>query len=256
MPEAADRSLIMPLHGTRVMEVLGDQDALATYYRDTEGPSTVCLHADDVARPEIVSAWQRAGHRIVMAGQRHDPEFLGRILRLVASHRRTVSNRLMTLDHVCRVAGSRGRRPTGTPEPGRWGQRGPGTGSSEPGPSSTASAWTVRQSATAVARMETGWDSGPAPPTALTRGSAKLGPAARGPGPRLLDGRAPAEGAQTSWASASGQRGRPREAQGLSPLHFLRHPMSHLPKPLPRRVPSLDPLPEPFAVPDLGVVRR
>ena len=251
VPEAADRSLIMPLHGTRVMEVLGDQDALATYYRDTEGPSTVCLHADDVARPEIVSAWQRAGHRIVMAGQRHDPEFLGRILRLVASHRRTVSNRLMT---SVMYAASLGREVAVHGDPLSLG-----------GGDNVALDWIERTwpelhgerldgaAATAVARAEIGWDS-VLPPTELIQvlgwGRPHAGPA--------LDYwmAAPLQKARNVLGLGERAEGSTEEAQGLSPLHFLRHPMSHLPKPLPRRVPSLDPLPEPFAVPALGVVPR
>jgi hypothetical protein len=243
LPEPSERSLIMPLHGTRVMEVLGDQSALATYYRDTEGPATVCLHADDVARPEIVAAWERAGHRLVMAGQRHDPDFLGRILRLVASHRRTVSNRLMT---SIMYAASLGREVAVHGDPLSLG-----------GADNVALEWIEATwpelhgraldtaAATAVARAEIGWDSVLAPDE-LTR---VLGWARPHPGPALDYWMgAPLQKARNVLGLGERAEGSTEEAQGLSPLHFLRHPLSHLPKPLPRDLPALDPLPQAFPV--------
>jgi len=88
--------LIMPLHSTRIIEVRGDQGSLARAYLRTEGPSTVCLHSEDIHKPEIVGSWLDAGHRVVTAGPRHDPDFLSRILALVLASERVVSNRLMT----------------------------------------------------------------------------------------------------------------------------------------------------------------
>src|SRR5665811_559634 len=78
----ATGTLIMPLHSTRIVEVRGDQGSLAQEYLRDEGPSTVCLHADDIHKPDIVSSWLDAGHRVVTAGSRHDPDFLSRILDL------------------------------------------------------------------------------------------------------------------------------------------------------------------------------
>ena len=86
----------MPLHSTRIVEVRGDQGSLAQEYLRTEGPSTVCLHAEDIHKPDIVGSWLDAGHRVVTAGSRHDPDFLSRILALVLASERVVANRLMT----------------------------------------------------------------------------------------------------------------------------------------------------------------
>jgi len=38
----------MPVHSTRIVAVSGDQDSLAREYLRTEGPSTVCLHFEDI----------------------------------------------------------------------------------------------------------------------------------------------------------------------------------------------------------------
>src|SRR5450759_2009741 len=89
-------TLIMPLHSTRIVEVRGDQGSLAQEYLRDEGPSTVCLHAEDIHKPDIVSSWLDAGHRVVTAGPRHDPDFLSRIMALVLASERVVANRLMT----------------------------------------------------------------------------------------------------------------------------------------------------------------
>jgi hypothetical protein len=245
LPEPSERSLIMPLHGTRVLEVLGDQDSLAKYYRETEGPSTVCLHADDVARPEIVAAWQRAGHRLVMAGQRHDPDFLGRILALVAGHRRIVSNRLMT---SIMYAASLGREVAVHGDPLSLG-----------GGDNVSLDWIERTwpemhgeqldvaASTAVARDEIGWHR-VLPPEELVE---VLGWTRPNPGPALdYWMAAPLQKARNVLGLGERAEGSTEEAQGLSPLHFLRHPLSHLPKPLPRRVPEVNPLPEPISVPE------
>src|SRR5450759_2559464 len=93
---AATGTLIMPLHSTRIVEVRGDQGSLAQEYLRDEGPSTVCLHAEDIHKADIVSSWLDAGHRVVTAGSRHDPDFLSRILALVLGSERVVANRLMT----------------------------------------------------------------------------------------------------------------------------------------------------------------
>jgi hypothetical protein len=90
------RTLIMPLHSTRIVEVRGDQGSLAQEYLRAEGPSTVCLHSEDIHKPDIVGSWLDAGHRVVTAGPRHDPDFLARILALVLASERVVANRLMT----------------------------------------------------------------------------------------------------------------------------------------------------------------
>src|ERR1019366_2226404 len=88
--------LIMPRHSPRIIQVRGDQASLARAYLRTEGPATVCLHSEDIHKPDIVGSWLDAGHRVVTAGPRHDPDFLSRILALVLASERVVANRLMT----------------------------------------------------------------------------------------------------------------------------------------------------------------
>lgn len=243
LPEPSERSLVMPLHGTRVLEVLGDQGALADYYRDTEGPSTVCLHADDVARPEIVAAWQRAGHQLVMAGQRHDPNFLGRILGLVASHRRTVSNRLMT---SIMYAAALGREVAVHGDPLSLG------GGDNVSLESIVATWPELHgrsvdpaAATRTARSEIGWAAVLTPEELV----GALGWTRPRPGPAVDYWlAAPLQKARNVLGWGDRAEGSTEEAQGLSPVHFLRHPLSHLPKPLPRTLPGVRPLPTPIEV--------
>lgn len=89
-------TVVFPFHGTRLVAVEGDQRAYAQEIYDREGPSTVCMHVDDLQRPDIVDAWTSSGHRITSAGERRDPNFLARVLWLLLSSRKVVSNRLAT----------------------------------------------------------------------------------------------------------------------------------------------------------------
>lgn len=93
---ADGRPVIMPMHGTHVLSVQTDHGELARYYADTEGSSLVCLHHEDLARPEVVRAWAAAGHEVVSAGGRFDPLFLPRLLTGLGGASRVVSNRLST----------------------------------------------------------------------------------------------------------------------------------------------------------------
>lgn len=96
LPPKSIPTVVIPFHGTRLVEVEGDQAAYAREVFEKEGPAVVCLHIDDLQREDIVAAWTEAGHTITTAGERRDPEFLARILWLVASAERVVSNRLAT----------------------------------------------------------------------------------------------------------------------------------------------------------------
>lgn len=89
-------ALVFPFHGTRLIAVEGDQHAYAQEILDREGPAVVCMHVDDLQRPELVRAWTSAGHRITTAGQRRDPNFLARVLWLLLSAEKVISNRLAT----------------------------------------------------------------------------------------------------------------------------------------------------------------
>jgi hypothetical protein len=96
MPAKTIDTVVFPFHGTRLVAVEGDQHAYAREIYEREGASTVCMHIDDLQRPELVDAWVSAGHRITSAGQRRDPDFLARVLWLLLSSRKVVSNRLAT----------------------------------------------------------------------------------------------------------------------------------------------------------------
>ena len=235
--------LIMPLHSTRIVQVRGDQASLALAYLRTEGPSTVCLHYEDIHKPDIVASWLDAGHRVVTAGPRHDPDFLSRILALVLASQRVVSNRLMT---PVLYAASLGR------EVAVYGD-----------PLSISTAEIHGQDAIRELWPELhGQFLDPAVTTDLARselgfqhllGAAELrstlGWARRSAGPALQYW-AGAPLRKTMNVLGLGERdpGSSEKQVGASPLTWLRHPMSHLPRPLPAHAAALDPLPAPIPV--------
>ena len=88
--------VFVPFHGTRLVRVTGAHADLARQVAKVDGPSTVCLHHEDMTDPEITSAWADAGHTLVTAGRRDDPHFLLRIMHLVGNASRVSSNRLST----------------------------------------------------------------------------------------------------------------------------------------------------------------
>jgi hypothetical protein len=91
-----DAVVLMPVHGIQTQRVRGDHGALAREWRDAEGPATACLYASDAADPDILHAYRDAGHRVVVLGDRLDPDFLWRLWTLLGRARRVVSNRLST----------------------------------------------------------------------------------------------------------------------------------------------------------------
>ncbi|WFG43731.1 hypothetical protein [Pseudonocardia alni] len=88
--------VFVPFHGTRLVRVTGAHADLARQVAKVDGPSTVCLHHEDMTAPEITTAWRDAGHTLVTAGRRDDPHFLLRIMHLVGNASRVSSNRLST----------------------------------------------------------------------------------------------------------------------------------------------------------------
>ena len=235
--------LIMPLHSTRIVQVRGDQASLALAYLRTEGPSTVCLHFEDIHKPDIVSSWLDAGHRVVTAGPRHDADFLSRILALVLASERVVSNRLMT---PVLYAASLGR------EVGVYGDPLSISAAEIHGQDEIRALWPELHGqsldpavTTGLARAELGFQHLLEP--AELRST--LGWARRSAGPALQ-----------YWAGAPlrktinvlglGRRdpGASEKQVGASPATWLRHPMSHLPRPLPAHAATLDPLPAPIPV--------
>ena len=240
---ACGGTLIMPLHSTRIVEVKGDQGSLAQEYLRAEGPCTVCLHYEDIHKPDIVDSWLNAGHRVVTAGPRHDPDFLSRILALVLASKRVVANRLMT---PVLYAASLGR------DVGVYGDPLSLSGAEIHGQEAIRSLWPELHGhsldstvTTALARAELGFQH-VLPPVELR---SALGWTSRSAGPAVQ-----------YWASAPlrkamnvvglGERDpSSTETQvGASPLTWLKHPMSHLPRPLPARAAALDPLPAPLPV--------
>lgn len=91
-----DEVVLMPVHGIQTQRVRGDHDGLAQQWREAEGPATACLYAVDAADPLIRGAYERAGHRVVVLGERTDGTFIWRLATLLGRARRVVSNRLST----------------------------------------------------------------------------------------------------------------------------------------------------------------
>jgi hypothetical protein len=91
-----DAVVLMPVHGIQTQRVRGDHGALAGAWRDAEGPATACLYAADAADADILRAYRRAGHRVVVLGDRLEADFLWRLWTLLGRARRVVSNRLST----------------------------------------------------------------------------------------------------------------------------------------------------------------
>src|SRR5699024_6486059 len=94
--EPLGAAVAFPVHDTRLVKLEQDDAVLARELAERDGPSVVCLHPEDLDRPEKLRVWGAHGHRVVSAGERRDPQFLGRILRLVRGARRVVSNQLST----------------------------------------------------------------------------------------------------------------------------------------------------------------
>jgi hypothetical protein len=236
-------TLIMPLHSTRIVEVRGDQGGLAQEYLRTEGPSTVCLHFEDIHKPEIVGSWRDAGHRVVTAGPRHDPDFLARVLALVVASQRLVANRLMT---PVLYAASLGRDVAVYGDPLSL------SGAQTHGQDAIRSLWPElhgraldRRVTTDLARTELGFQH-VLEPVELR---AVLGWASRSAGPALQYwAGAPLRKAVNVLGLGERDPGSTEKQVGASPVAWLRHPMSHLPRPLPARAAVLDPLPAPIPV--------
>lgn len=102
----SERTLVLPLHGTALLKVNGDHKAYSRMVKEREGEATVCLHFDDMHNEEILDAWRGAGHEVISAGDRRDPEFIGRILWMMSAARRVVSNRLSTSIMYASVSGA------------------------------------------------------------------------------------------------------------------------------------------------------
>jgi hypothetical protein len=243
-------TLIMPLHSTRIIEVRGDQAGLARQYLRSEGPCTVCLHAEDIHKPEIVGSWMDAGHRVVTAGPRHDPDFLSRILALVLAAERVVANRLMT---PVLYAASLGRDVAVYGDPLSL------STAEIHGQEAIASLWPELHGAaqdravtTDLARTELGFQHLLEPSELRSA----LGWSRRSAGPAVQYwAGAPIRKAMNVVGLGSRDPGSSEKQVGASPLAWLKHPMSHLPRPLPAHAAALDPLPAPIPVSPVQATR-
>lgn len=96
VPHQRKSTVVFPTHDTRIVRLDNDESAFAREIAEREGSAIICLHPEDLDRPEKRHVWTRFGHTVVSAGSRRDPLFLGRILALVRSAPRVVSNLLST----------------------------------------------------------------------------------------------------------------------------------------------------------------
>jgi hypothetical protein len=235
-------TVVLPVHGTRIMRLQGDQRALAQSVREHEGVVTACLHAEDCLDPDLVRAWAAAGHRLVTLGRRTDPAFLLRLYSLLSSAKRVVSNRLSTailyaasIDRDVAVHLDpmvHGYEPTAVLEHNRatWPElHGPRTDPAAVGP---------------LARAELGADA-LLDPAAL---SAVLGWDRRRPGPAVdywLG--APMTKALAVLGLRARAEGALEKGTEVPVGQWLRHPLAHLPGPLPGPLPA-GAWPEPLPV--------
>lgn len=237
------RPLVVPLHRTHVRRTDADPVALSGFYRDALGPCTVCLHAEDLRQAGVTDAWRVAGHDVVSAGDRFDPLFLPRLARGVLGSSRVVSNRLSTI--VWYAAAARVPATVFGPPPliegesrealdrltGLWPEvHGEDSALSVTGPLADAELGAGHLLEPAELAQALGW-----------RGALSARPFADywlgGPVVKaltVLGVRRREESDEAVRASTVG--GGPR------PVDFLRHPLSHLPRRLPRRVDPTDPV--------------
>lgn len=90
------KTVAFPVHSTRLVKIEDANVGFAEELARREGPAVVCVHPEDLADPAAVQVWKDQGHEVVSAGDRRDPNFLGRILYLARAANRVVSNQLST----------------------------------------------------------------------------------------------------------------------------------------------------------------
>ncbi|MDN5915517.1 MAG: hypothetical protein L0I76_10495 [Pseudonocardia sp.] len=244
--------VFVPFHGTRLVRVTGAHRELAAQVADVDGPSTVCLHSEDMTDPEITDAWAAAGHRLVTAGRRDDPAFLLRIMHLAGNASRLSSNRLSTAVLYAAAGGT----PAAV-----WGDPLTFGAQSETALQALRDGWpefhgaesrsdatsAEDQAATALARAELGGDA-LLEPDDLRAAMGWTGPASPGPAAQYWAGSPLAKAAMVlGLTKRSEQSTAAMSAGGFSPMLWLRHPVAHLPRPLPKGldtpVTTVEPLP-------------
>ncbi|AJT41416.1 hypothetical protein [Psychromicrobium lacuslunae] len=242
LPERTERSLVLPLHGTALLKVNGDHRAYAELVRQREGQAMVSLHVEDLQNPEIAGAWQEAGHTIVSAGERRDPYFLGRIVWMMTTSKRVISNRLSTSSLYAAISGAEVETYGPEFQLGSNAEVDPGAVMRDLWPEfyqespdqaalreiAAAELGVADQRSAEELKRILGWDGSTMSPFfeywlsgPVSKAQAVLGIKKR------------PEGAHATEA-------------GRSPLHWLRHPLKHLPSPLPA-LPPLAPI-EPLSI--------
>lgn len=235
--------VFVPFHGTRLVRVTGAHAELARQVAKVDGPSTVCLHHEDMTDPEITSAWADAGHRLVTAGRRDDPRFLLRIMHLAGNASRLSSNRLST---AVVYAAALGTPAAVWGDPLSFGSQGADalavlrerwpefhTADPDDGSRPATGAADADAAATALARAELGADA------LLEPGPLRsaLGWSRRSPGP-LVQYYAASPLAKAAMVLGLTKRTQASTAAmsagSFSPWLWLRHPLAALPRPLPR----------------------
>lgn len=240
--------VFVPFHGTRLVRVTGAHADLARQVAKVDGPSTVCLHHEDLTDPEITSAWADAGHTLVTAGRRDDPHFLLRIMHLAGNASRLSSNRLST---AVLYAAALGTPAAVWGDPLTFGAQGadalemlrrrwPEFHTADPADGSRpeSGAADADAAATALARTELGADA-LLEPEPLRRALGWSGLPTPGPAVQYY-----AASPLTKAAMVLGLTRRTEAATeamsagSFNPWLWLRHPLAALPRPLPRGLPT------------------
>lgn len=230
VPERSDRTLVLPLHGTALLKVDGDHGAYARMVREKEGPATVCLHIDDLHNAEILDAWRSAGHDVVSAGDRRDPQFIGRILWMMSVAKRVVSNRLSTSIMYAAVSGADVAIYGPDFRLGANAAADPGLVMRDLWPEFYEES-TPQHVLTSIAEAELGRGDMRAPHD-LSR---LLGWDTHTVVPFLeYWASGPLTKAQTVLGLKKVPEGAHATEKGLSPWHWIKHPLQHLPSPLPK----------------------
>jgi hypothetical protein len=237
LPQRGEKALVLPLHGTALLKVDGDHGAYARMVRDQEGPARVCLHIDDLHDDVILTAWKAAGHEVVSAGDRRDPKFIGRILTMMSEARRVVSNRLSTSIMYAAVSGAEVAIYGPDFKLGHNAAADPGLIMRDIWPEfydeTTPQSVLIKLAEAELGHGDMrrpeelkhllGWDKSTAGPF--------LEYWASGPLTKV----------QTVLGLKEVPHGAHATEKGLSPWHWMRHPLKHLPSPLPQ-LPALAPV--------------
>lgn len=233
------KTVAFPVHSTRLVRIDDANAGFAEELARREGPAIVCVHPEDLADPAAVRVWKDQRHDVVSAGDRRDPNFLGRIMYLARAANRVVSNQLSTAVVYAAAEGT----PTEIfGPPVAVGSLGTSVSSR------TQEVWPeffdpgAASQREHIARAELGIDNMREPAELREL----LGWDKRHVRP-FLDywGGAPLRKAGAVLGIVKRPDGAQDAGSDNSPLAFLKHPFSHLPSPLPQ-LPGADLLPAPL----------